>query len=317
MIAMRRSDVTDLNGRARALMHAAGHLGDSTILVGDREIAVGEHIVTLRNAPGIGILNGTRGIVTAIDTDRRQLTLQVVLGTLDRRAAADSDRGELLAKATPASPASPLAPVLTGKPPFLRLSREHGAGRCFGDDQAIRSVPLLQRIGELSEVVVRVDKLESDHGARRRPDVRGCDVSLALAVAAQLPDRLAYATRHSSYGPRAVPRSGPAGLGERFCVELGDQPSCDSYRRLRNHDDMDASGCERHGGDAPECAAKPLWRDPLKTSDYLMCSAPCALARRSGRGEGGRRYCGAHDDRQDRASERLSAKNSHGGHATP
>lgn len=75
MIAMRRSDVADLNGRARALMHAAGRLGDTTIVVGDREIAVGDHIVTLRNAPGIGVLNGTRGVVTAIDTDRRELTL--------------------------------------------------------------------------------------------------------------------------------------------------------------------------------------------------------------------------------------------------
>jgi len=76
MIAMRRSDVADLNGRARALMRAAGRLGETTILIGDREIAVGDHVVTLRNASGIGVLNGTRGIVTAIDLDRRAITLR-------------------------------------------------------------------------------------------------------------------------------------------------------------------------------------------------------------------------------------------------
>ena len=76
MIAMRRSDVADLNGRARALTQASGQLGETTILVGDREIAVGDHIVTLRNAPGIGILNGTRGVVTEVDVDRREITLR-------------------------------------------------------------------------------------------------------------------------------------------------------------------------------------------------------------------------------------------------
>jgi len=100
MIAMRRSDVADLNGRARTLMHAAGRLGETTILVGDREIAVGDHIVTLRNAPGIGILNGTRGVVTAIDTDRREIELHTTTGVPvrlhSRYLDASDERGRAL-----------------------------------------------------------------------------------------------------------------------------------------------------------------------------------------------------------------------------
>jgi conjugative relaxase-like TrwC/TraI family protein len=100
MIAMRRSDVADLNGRARALMRAAGRLGETTILVGDREIAVGDHIVTLRNAPGIGVLNGTRGVVTSVDPGRREIGLQTTTGVAvrlhSRYLDASDERGRAL-----------------------------------------------------------------------------------------------------------------------------------------------------------------------------------------------------------------------------
>jgi ATP-dependent exoDNAse (exonuclease V) alpha subunit len=67
MIAMRRDDVADLNGRARALMRASGHLGPDAVWVGDREFAVGDHVVTLKNARHLGVVNGTRGVVVGFD----------------------------------------------------------------------------------------------------------------------------------------------------------------------------------------------------------------------------------------------------------
>jgi hypothetical protein len=68
MIAARRADVVDLNGRARALMVADGRLGPQALTVGGQEYAVGDRIVTLRNQRRrLGVANGTRGTVTAVD----------------------------------------------------------------------------------------------------------------------------------------------------------------------------------------------------------------------------------------------------------
>jgi conjugative relaxase-like TrwC/TraI family protein len=68
MIAARRADVVDLNGRARALMAVDGRLGPQALAVGDQEFAVGDRIVTLRNQRRrLGVANGTRGTVTAVD----------------------------------------------------------------------------------------------------------------------------------------------------------------------------------------------------------------------------------------------------------
>ena len=85
MIALRRSDVRDLNDRARALMRERGRLGPDQLRVGERDFAVGDQVVTLKNAPRLDVVNGTRGIATRIDeragglavrtTDGRELDL--------------------------------------------------------------------------------------------------------------------------------------------------------------------------------------------------------------------------------------------------
>jgi len=68
MIAARRADVADFNGRARALMAADGRLGVEVLTVGEQEFAVGDRIVALKNHQRrLGVLNGTRGTVTGID----------------------------------------------------------------------------------------------------------------------------------------------------------------------------------------------------------------------------------------------------------
>lgn len=76
MIALRRADVAELNQRARAQMTATGQLGDRTLSVYGQPIAEGDLVVALRNHTGIGVVNGTQGTVTHVDTDQRSITIQ-------------------------------------------------------------------------------------------------------------------------------------------------------------------------------------------------------------------------------------------------
>ena len=69
MIAARRDDVADLNARARELMRAHGQLDSEVLRVADREFAAGDHVVALKNARHLGVVNGTRGTVSRVDAD--------------------------------------------------------------------------------------------------------------------------------------------------------------------------------------------------------------------------------------------------------
>jgi conjugative relaxase-like TrwC/TraI family protein len=85
MIAARRDDVADLNVRAREFMRANGQLAPDALWVGEREFAVGDHVVALKNARHLGVVNGTRATVRQVDgaalaldvrtSDGRDLTL--------------------------------------------------------------------------------------------------------------------------------------------------------------------------------------------------------------------------------------------------
>jgi ATP-dependent exoDNAse (exonuclease V) alpha subunit len=74
MIAARRSEVTDLNDRARVLMSAAGRLGDA-VEVGERHFAVGDRVMTLRNSRALRVVNGTRATVEGVDQQRCEVTI--------------------------------------------------------------------------------------------------------------------------------------------------------------------------------------------------------------------------------------------------
>jgi conjugative relaxase-like TrwC/TraI family protein len=76
MIALRHADVTDLNQRARELLAEHGRLGPHPITIDRREFAVGDRIVTLRNARRLDVLNGTLATITAIDRDQRALLVR-------------------------------------------------------------------------------------------------------------------------------------------------------------------------------------------------------------------------------------------------
>ena len=77
MIAQRRTDVADLNQRARDHLRASGALGDSELELPGGAFGAGDAVVIKRNDIRRGVSNGQRGRVTAVDPIRRSLTVQL------------------------------------------------------------------------------------------------------------------------------------------------------------------------------------------------------------------------------------------------
>ena len=75
MIALRRSEVRELNELARERMRQDGRLGDRELVVEDRAFAVGDRVVTRHNAPKLGVVNGSRRTITEIDQFGARLRL--------------------------------------------------------------------------------------------------------------------------------------------------------------------------------------------------------------------------------------------------
>jgi ATP-dependent exoDNAse (exonuclease V) alpha subunit len=67
MIAQRRADVADLNERARARLREAGAIAGSELELPGGPFAVGDQVVVKRNDLRLGVNNGQRGRVVAID----------------------------------------------------------------------------------------------------------------------------------------------------------------------------------------------------------------------------------------------------------
>jgi hypothetical protein len=67
MYALRRSDVDDLNARARKRMDASRLLGADRLTVAGRQFAPGDQVMCLRNDRRLGVRNGTVGTVASIE----------------------------------------------------------------------------------------------------------------------------------------------------------------------------------------------------------------------------------------------------------
>jgi hypothetical protein len=77
-LAARRAEVDRLNTACQELLAARGRLGAERLQVEDRQLAVGDRVVCGHNAIGeLGVANGSRGVVTALDSDARTLTLRL------------------------------------------------------------------------------------------------------------------------------------------------------------------------------------------------------------------------------------------------
>jgi conjugative relaxase-like TrwC/TraI family protein len=80
ILAARHDAVRDLNDRARRRMGDAGRLDGTPVELGGREYSVGDQVLGLSNDYRIGILNGTRATVAAIEGERSQLLLTITDG---------------------------------------------------------------------------------------------------------------------------------------------------------------------------------------------------------------------------------------------
>jgi conjugative relaxase-like TrwC/TraI family protein len=78
VLAARRDEVDRLNSYCQQVLAKHGRFGAERLQVEDRELAVGDRVVCGKNALGqLGIANGSRGIVTALDTKARTLTVRL------------------------------------------------------------------------------------------------------------------------------------------------------------------------------------------------------------------------------------------------
>jgi conjugative relaxase-like TrwC/TraI family protein len=78
VLAARRTEVDRLNTACQELLAARGRLGPERLQVEDRLLAVGDRIVCGHNAIGeLGVANGSRGSVTALDPHARTLTIRL------------------------------------------------------------------------------------------------------------------------------------------------------------------------------------------------------------------------------------------------
>jgi conjugative relaxase-like TrwC/TraI family protein len=78
VLAGRRAEVDRLNSACQQLLAARGRLGPARLQVEDLQLAVGDRVVCGRNAISqLGVANGTRGTITALDPDVRTLTIRV------------------------------------------------------------------------------------------------------------------------------------------------------------------------------------------------------------------------------------------------
>ena len=78
VLAARRGEVDRLNTACQELLAAQRRLGPDRIQVEDRHLAVGDRVVCGHNAIGeLGVANGSRGVVSALDPQARTLTLRL------------------------------------------------------------------------------------------------------------------------------------------------------------------------------------------------------------------------------------------------
>jgi hypothetical protein len=77
VLAARRAEVDRLNSACQELLAARGRLGPERLQVEDLQLAVGDRVVCGKNAIAeLGVANGTRGTITALDPQAHTLTVR-------------------------------------------------------------------------------------------------------------------------------------------------------------------------------------------------------------------------------------------------
>lgn len=88
MVALRRSDVADLNQRARHMLQERGDIVGPELVTPTGRFAVGDHVMATLNRRQLGLINGTIGEVIHIDTHDAALTIRT---TDDRHLLVPTD----------------------------------------------------------------------------------------------------------------------------------------------------------------------------------------------------------------------------------
>jgi hypothetical protein len=78
VLAARRVEVDRLNTACQEVLAGRGRLGAERLQVEDRHLAVGDRVVCGKNSiQQLGVANGSRGTITALDSHDRTLTLRL------------------------------------------------------------------------------------------------------------------------------------------------------------------------------------------------------------------------------------------------
>jgi len=80
MLAIRRSDVDDLNGRARLHLEAAGIVRGPELEIEERHYQAGDEIICLWNDYRLDVRNGDRGTIDRVDGDHRTMRVRMAGG---------------------------------------------------------------------------------------------------------------------------------------------------------------------------------------------------------------------------------------------
>ncbi len=75
MMAVRRSDVDDLNGRARAYLVRSGQVSGPMLILDERPYQAGDSGICLKNNRRLGVCNGTRATIEHIDQQQATVTI--------------------------------------------------------------------------------------------------------------------------------------------------------------------------------------------------------------------------------------------------
>ncbi len=96
MIAYRRTDVAELNAVARTILDREGRLGDKRLrLANGIELAEGDRVLCTRNDRRLGVANGTRGTIAAVDLAKHSITLELADQRRFELPAAYLDAGQV------------------------------------------------------------------------------------------------------------------------------------------------------------------------------------------------------------------------------
>jgi ATP-dependent exoDNAse (exonuclease V) alpha subunit len=95
MLATRRTDVADLNRRARNLLADHDTFSGPVLEIGGKPFQSGDRIICGRNQHRLGITNGTIATITRVDHDERSITARTDNGTTIELPAGYLDAGHV------------------------------------------------------------------------------------------------------------------------------------------------------------------------------------------------------------------------------